>query len=347
MSQNRKTFNDLNKDIIKTELCVSCGTCEALCPVNVILLKGSIPNLIGKCIECGICYANCPVAEFNENDMELKIFGRTRKPEENLIGVYQKAYSARATLDKIHEKAQDGGVVSALLIQFLNDGGDGVIVSGLDENEIWLPKPVIAKNSEEIIQAAGTKYTPSPTMVAVKKAVKEEDLRKIAVVGTTCQMRGISLTTNGPLRNKKFADSVDLKIGLFCMETFRYDSFMKYLKEKNIDPSKVTKFEIKKGRFFAWAGDESLLKTKLSEVKSLVRPTCSHCSDFASEFADISVGNVGSSPGYSTVIVRTDKGKAILESSIKSGLVEAESLEDFEKGDTLVHKLAEMKKTSH
>jgi coenzyme F420 hydrogenase subunit beta len=345
LSQAKKTFQDLKKHIIDTELCVSCGTCEALCPVNVINLVDSVPTLIGKCIECGICYANCPVAGFNEEEMDEKLFGRNRKHEEELTGIYQNAYSAKATKEEIHEKAQDGGVVSALLIQFMREGGDGVIVAGLDEEKIWLPKPVIAKTPEEIIRAAGTKYTPSPTMLGVKKAVKELNLNKIAVVGTTCQMRGLSLATNGPLRNKKIADAVDLKIGLFCMETFGYESFMKYLKDNNVDPGMVTKFEIKKGRFYAWAGDEYLLRAKLSEVKTLVRPTCNFCRDFTSEYSDISVGNVGSSAGYSTVIVRTDKGKAILESAIKSGLIEAELIEDFDKGETLVHKLAETKKS--
>ncbi|MCJ7731942.1 hypothetical protein MUP51_06465 [Candidatus Bathyarchaeota archaeon] len=37
----------------------------------------------------------------------------------------------------------------------------------------------------------------------------------------------------------------------------------------------------------------------------------------------------------------------MLESAIKSGIIEAEPIEDFDKGETLVHKLAEMKKSSH
>ena len=345
MSQKKKTFNDLKKDIIETEKCVSCGACEAVCPINVIELQDNVPTLVGDCIDCGICYANCPSVSFNEQEMEEKIFGRTRKPVEQLTGIYQEVYAARATSDEIHEKAQDGGVVTALLAQFLNDNGDGVIVAGLEKDKIWVPRPVVAKTREEVIAAAGTKYTPSPTLVGVKKAVKEEKLEKIAVVGTTCQMRGLSLATMGSMRNKKIADSVALKIGLFCMETFSYDSFMKYLKDNEVDSGRVTKFEIKNGRFYAWAGEERLHRVRLAKVKPLIRSTCHHCTDFTSEFSDISVGNVGSPAGYSTVIVRNDKGKEILEAAIKSGLIEAEPITDFEKGETLVHRLAKMKKS--
>lgn len=279
--------------------------------------------------------------------MDQKVFGRTRKPNEKLTGIYQKAYQAKTTQEDIHNKAQDGGVVTALLNQFLNDGGDAVIVADLEEDKIWVPKPTVAKTREEIIKAAGTKYTPSPTLVGVKKAVKTEKLEKIAVVGTTCQMRGLSLATSGPLKNKKIADAVDLKIGLFCMETFNYDSYMQYLKDKDVDPGQVTKFEIKNGRFYAWNGEERLLRVRLSKVKPLIRSTCEHCTDFASEYSDISVGNVGSPAGYSTVIVRNEKGQNILDAAINSGIITAIPIDDFEKQETLVHKLAEMKKSSH
>jgi len=279
--------------------------------------------------------------------MDKKIFGRKRKPIEKLTGIYQKAYQAKTTQEDIHNKAQDGGVVTALLTQFLNDGGDAVIVADLEEDKIWVPKPTVAKTREEVIKAAGTKYTPSPALVGVKQAVKEEKLEKIAVVGTTCQMRGLSLATAGPLKNKKIADAVDLKIGLFCMETFNYDSYMQYLKDNDVDPGQVTKFEIKKGRFYAWNDEERLLRVRLSKVKPLIRSTCEHCTDFASEYSDISVGNVGSPAGHSTVIIRNEKGQKILDAAIKSGLIEATPIDDFEKQETLVHKLAEMKKSSH
>lgn len=122
---------------------------------------------------------------------------------------------------------------------------------------------------------------------------------------------------------------------------------MQYLKDNDVDPGQVTKFEIKKGRFYAWNDEERLLRVRLSKVKPLIRSTCEHCTDFASEYSDISVGNVGSPAGHSTVIVRNEKGQKILDAAIKSGLIEATPIDDFEKQETLVHKLAEMKKSSH
>ena len=213
MSQDKKkTFDDLKKDVIDTGLCVSCGTCEAVCPINVIELQDGVPKLVGKCIECSICYADCPSASFDIDEMDKRVFGRTRNEKEKLTGIYQAAYIARATSTDIQEHAQDGGVVTALVSQFIDDGGDGVIVAGLEEDKIWVPKPIIAKTRDEVVKAAGTKYTTSPSMVGLKQAVKEEKLQKVAIVGTTCQMRGLSLATVGVMRNMKFTDAVALKM---------------------------------------------------------------------------------------------------------------------------------------
>ena len=305
-----------------------------------------MPHLVGDCIECGLCYANCPRTTFSVDEMDEAIHGRTRKESEQLTGIYRAVYAARTMREDIHEKAQDGGVVTSLLSQFIEDGGDAAIVAGLEEDKIWMPIPVMAKDKETVIECAGTKYTSSPTLIGVKNAVKEEKLGNIAVVGTACQMRGLSRLTLGKSRNKRFTDSVGLRVGLFCMETFNYGDLMDYLESNGVDPGKVTKFKIKSGRVYAYKGDEVVHKARLKKVKALVRPCCHRCDDFTSEFADISVGNVGSPGGWSTVILRTERGEKALMSAEESGLVELAPIDDFEVGETLVHRLAKMKKDS-
>lgn len=343
MSKEKRSFKDLEKRVVEAGLCVACGTCVAACPVNVLELD-EVPKLIGKCIECGLCYNNCPRTDFDETKMDQALFGRVRNEKEPYTGVYAAAYAARTLNSSVQGKAQDGGVVTSLLLQFIEDGGDGVVVAGLEPDQVWVPKPVVATSKDEVVSAAGTKYTVSPTMLGVKQAVKNMNLKSVAVVGTPCQMRGLSLITQGQYKNKKYTDAVALKVGLFCMETFSYDDWVQYLKDEGVDPGKVTKFEIKNGRFYAQAGEETLHKVKLGKVKKLVRPCCHVCEDFTSEYADVSVGNVGSPDGWSTVIVRTERGMKAFEAAVSSGLVEAQPIEGFDLGETLVHRLAKMKK---
>ena len=343
MTEEKQVFDNLKKEVIDTSKCVVCATCISVCPVNAIELVNEFPELVGNCIECGLCYVNCPRTVTDVNGIEEKAYGRTRNNDEQLTGVTLEAFAARSVQSDVMEKAQDGGVVTSLLIDFLERGGEGAIVAGLKNNESWVPYPILATCRDEVIQSAGTKYTSSPTMIGVKDAVKNK-MSKIAVVGTPCQISGLSKTLYGDRRMPKIANSVDLIIGLFCMETFSHENLMKFLAEKEINPNEVTKFEIKNGRFYANKDDDVLIRTRLKNVKQLVRPCCHHCGDFTSEFADISVGNVGSPDRWSTVLVRSERGMTALRSAEKSGLIEVTPLSEVEPGMSLVLRLAEMKR---
>ena len=291
-----------------------------------------------------MCYANCPRVSFDVNEMEKELYGRNRSEDENLIGVHSAIYAVKTTDPGILEHCQDGGAVSAILTQFLSDGGDAVIVAGLEEAAIWKAKPVVAMMKKQIIENAGTKYTPSPTLIGVQEAYSEYNKRNIAVVGTPCQMRGLSLIGSGEFSNAELEDAVKLRIGLFCMETFNHDSFIEYLENEGLEPAKLEKFKIKNGRFYVYQGGENVFKVKLPKVKKLVRSCCHGCDDFASEFSDISIGNVGTPRGWSTVIVRTERGEKALNSAEKAGLIEIMDVKDGKKGMDIVYKLANMKK---
>jgi coenzyme F420 hydrogenase subunit beta len=342
MSGRPKIFGHLLREIITSGKCVSCGTCVSICPVETVKLIDGLPKLTGICAACGMCYYNCPQVDFDLEKIEKHVFGRTRGEEEELTGIFTAAYAARSLREDI--KGQDGGVVTALLINFLREKGDAVVVTTLDENNVWVPKPSVALNEKAILEGAGTKYTPASNIIGVGDAVKDYDKHNIAVVGTPCQIRGLQILDQGTYRHAIISDAVKLKVGLFCMETFAYDSFMEYLKSEGVDAEKVTKFEIRDGKFIANYIDKIAHEAKLKKVKSLIRPCCDQCQDFTAEFADISVGNVGSPNGWSTVLVRTKKGEEALRNTEKAGLIEVKPLKEVKPGMRLITKLSGRKK---
>lgn len=94
------------------------------------------------------------------------------------FGNYKEVLCARATDSKIQEVSQDGGIVTALFSYALDEGIiEGAVVAGPSEKP-WVPEPVVAMSKEDLIDAAGTKYTHSPNVWALKQAVRQYGLEK-------------------------------------------------------------------------------------------------------------------------------------------------------------------------
>jgi coenzyme F420 hydrogenase subunit beta len=109
------------------------------------------------------------------------------------------------------------------------------------------------------------------------------------------------------------SDAEITTIGLFCLEAFNH----KKLKEETkrllgIDISKAEKIQIRKGRFTVHV-DGKKYSCKTKELANAVEKRCHYCDDFSARLADISVGTVGSPNGYSTIVVRSDVGRRLLD----------------------------------
>ncbi len=52
---------------------------------------------------------------------------------------------------------------------------------------------------------------------------------------------------------------------------------------------------------------------KVKDLDVAAEKACHYCDDFTAQFADVSVGSVGSKKGYSTVIVRSKAGEKLLK----------------------------------
>ena len=343
MLEKPKLFGNLVTQVIRPNLCSFCGACMAVCPVNVLWPAGEQPSLVGACAVCEICYYQCPNVEFSRDDVETFLFNRTRRPDEP-IGITNAILVGRATKPEIQSQAQDGGVVTALLAYALESKMiDAAVVAGRDSK--WIAKPSVATKYEDLVKNAGTKYTPSPTLLGVRSAVDEYAKARVGLVGTPCQIRAVRKIQTSPLGDLRLAKAITLSIGLFCMESYAYSQLVEaYIASKGIDPSTITRMEIKKGSFIAWSGENELLHVPLKEVDAFVRTSCKQCDDFTSEYADISVGGIGCPEGYSTIVARTSKGLELLGNAEKAGYLVTRELKTDAKGYLKVVKMAETKR---
>jgi coenzyme F420 hydrogenase subunit beta len=308
-------FNELKDLIIEKNNCIMCGTCSSLCPR--IGMNEKEPTLLNYDPECSTCFRYCPRTYFPE-DLFIKQLFYNGVNKNYALGYYQKAIAAKSNDENVLTFAQNGGIVSTLLIHALETGLiDGVLLT--DKDNHWYPKPTIARTSDEILSCAGSKYTIAPSIVPYKDAVYDLKLKKLAFVGMPCQIRAVrKLQLLSPLSEEygKFK----LIIGLYCSSNYSYDLMKLFVQGKlRVPLNKVNKIDISRGRFIVYMQNGLTKEVPIKETKKYFWPGCQSCRDYAAEFADISIGSVGVSQNdWNGILLRTDMGTSLFNDALKA-----------------------------
>lgn len=311
--------------------CTGCSGCVVACPHDVLGYNDKegvykpfhLEEELGpeNCTHgekgCTSCTRACPRFRAWETEIDTFMFNRPREQGE-LYGISKDIILARASDDMIHQMGQDGGVVSAMLIWCLEKGYiDAALVSYLEgDGSTWKAIPGVARTKEEVLAAAGSRYTYSATPMGYAEAV-EGGAEKIALVGMGCQ-------TSSPPAMKarkagKPARRFALNIGLLCSKTFDDAIFEELFEAKyGLKKADMKKMNIK-GVFQIWMKNGDYHEIDLKECHAWTREGCKTCPDFAAEHADISTGGIGAFNDWTLTIVRTDLGREILIKMLEDG----------------------------
>jgi len=340
MEEEIKTFKDLNKEVVERGICGKCGGCVSFCSAGELnaleMGKNEVPRYINEdnCLKCGICYLICPQTDTLNVELQEKF---DWKPP---IGDYQRITSAQTTNKDVKEVCTDGGVVTSLLLYLLERNLiNGAVVS--KKIGRFARKAIVARTPEEIIEAAGStfsgslhleelggKYTTYTPILSTVKSLEKSYLRDIAVVGTPCQINAIrKMQCLGIIP----AHLVKYTVGLFCIENFSFDDVAKEKLEKKLDINleDIVKLNIKDDFIISFTKGVTI-HVPLGEVHEVARPACFACQDFSNEYADISVGGLGSPDGYTTALIRTELGASVYDEALRKGYIQERPLEDAE-----------------
>lgn len=343
MSFSKISFEEsLGKNVITAGKCVGCGTCIVVCPFCCLEYVKGEPSIVKECKICGICAQTCPTYEWSRSKAENFVCGRERKAEEE-FGIYRRLAIAKAKDNEILKVCQDGGVATALLSFALEKRIiDGAVVSENSYEKPFYPVPKLATTQKEILECAGTKYSYSPSILALAEVVRQKKT-SIAFVGTPCQIRAIRKIQMSNL--KKYSAPLKFLIGLMCSECFTYEGLMeKHIHETlGINLNAIKKMNIK-GKMLVTTESE-VKAVPLADVKQYVRKSCKFCDDFSSELADISVGGLGLD-GWTFVIIRTKEGEELFEAAEKAKVLETRPVEKDEFAFSLLLKLSTKKRKS-
>lgn len=315
---------ELRKYVLDTHLCTGCGACIDLCPYYRSY-RGKTAVLFPCVIDEGRCFAYCPKVEVDLDKVSQLLFGTAYDGDP--LGTYQSISAARAS-DRVKDiSPQAGGTVSALIYFALRKGYiDG---AALTDRRRLLPIPRFVTDPEDVLTCSTSKYTAAPTLSAVNQAVKD-GYRNIGIVGTPCQVLATALMRSNPLSTDDFVDPFGLVIGLFCTWAIDFRLFEPFLAER-IEIARIRKIDIPPppSEILEVFGDNGTkLEVPLDEIRELVPNGCSYCIDMTSEFSDLSVGVMEGRPDMNTLIVRTDRGKKIVEEAVEEGYLILSELPD-------------------
>lgn len=342
---DKRGYHDLDSEVVSKGLCTACGTCAGVCAAQVIAMdytrQEAEPKLMGLCKECGLCYKVCPGKDVPLKDMDEKFLGRSRAFIEEDIGIYKECYKGWAKDDDVRNASSSGGMVSALLIYALeNDIIDGALLVGWDQEEPYRCRPIIARTPQDVKNACRWTAEAVPVNELLYKAVMEDKLQRLAVVGMPCQIHGIRKLqmAGAPAR---IAKAVKFSIGLFCAATY-YVEGVKHLVHEFSDVKSMNDIETMDYRGGAAPGS-LMVTTKDKRIRSVAskhdytwhflgsatfkRDRCIMCVDFAAELADVSCGDIFQPiiPGRKQVVAtvtRTAIGEELVIGAAAKGYIE-------------------------
>jgi len=336
-----KSIYEPVKVIFESEICSGCGLCAGICPVNCLGIYNGFGKFDeDKCIRCGLCYYICPRSYLPVKLLNMVQANVDEIKDYNNIGSHLEAYSARTKIKEISEVCQDGGISSTCLYYLLDKNKIDAAIGAKMSNTLWRPEPLLIEKKEEIIQTAGTKYVNNPNL----RILNEIQEKKLAVVGVPCQMQAL-LKSNIYDVSIPSLQNIEYRIGIFCMESFSYESLLKICEILKVDVKDAKKMDINKGKFFVYTNNGEELSVPIKEISHLGRKDCEFCFDLTSESADLSVGSIGSPSGWNTVIVRTEKGKQLYNELIANKLIESKPINKEKFGLPLLKRIAGSKRT--
>jgi coenzyme F420 hydrogenase subunit beta len=313
---------ELVNDVADRDLCIGCGMCVDICPYFKTY-KGKSAMLFPCTLKQGCCNAHCPKTEVDLD--ALSRFFWDQPYDGSPLGRFERIMASKAG-NRVEAAFQGGGTVSALIAYALeNKLVDGAILTGAEGIE---PVARRVKTLEQVAASAGSKFIAAPTLSALNQAVGEGE-RRLAVVGTPCQMTAVAQMRMNPLAREDFEDPVALTVGIFCNWALDHRQLVAYLSER-MDIGEITGMDIPPP-----PAEVLVVRTRtgeqqfsLKEIRRLIPHTCFICPDMTAEWADVSVGMYEGRPGWNSLLVRTRTGAELVDKAVADGWLVTQTFPD-------------------
>jgi coenzyme F420 hydrogenase subunit beta len=322
-------------DVVDWGLCIGCGACayaskqggvrmvhvesEGFRPLFDDPRAGASSELLQI----------CPGAHVNGN---LEIEGLPKRTEaDHEFGPTLEIWEGWATDPEIRFKASSGGLLSALSLYCLEqEGFAGAIHAGMDPATPWMNRNYVSRDRAGILARTGSRYAPSAPVSALSEIGEGTHV----FIGKPCDAAAVSELRR---RDPDVQRNVGLVLTFFCAGTPSTRGTLDLMNSLDVKRDEVTQVHYRgegwPGKFRVISNNGSDERKVLSYKESWEKLTsyrplrCNLCPDGLGRVADIACGDAwdqyeqNGDPGRSLALVRTERGRQILERARLAGYV--------------------------
>lgn len=274
------------------------------------------------CSECGLCdtyyihYVKEACAFLNQQiaDLETQTHGQARdlnNSDDVYFGVHQTMMAARKR--EPIAGAQWTGIVSTIAIEMLQQGlVEGVVCVQNTESDRFQPQPIIARTPEEILAARVNKPTLSPNL-SVLEQVERSGIKRLLVIGVGCQIQALRAVEQQLGLEKLYV------LGTPCVDNVTRAGLQKFLETTSRSPATVVHYEFMQDFQVHFKHEDGSVEKvpffglKTNQLKDVFAPSCMSCFDYVNSLADLVVGYMGAPFGWQWIVVRNQRGQAMLD----------------------------------
>lgn len=322
--------------VVDWGLCIGCGACTVACTRNAVQMRhveteGFRPHFDNDaCVSCRECLPVCPGAGIDGN-LELGALPKHTAADHD-FGPVLEIWEGHASDPTVRQRGSSGGVLSALSLYCLEHGGyDGVVHAGMDPAEPWLNRNFVSRTRDEVLARAGSRYAPSAPCAGLDEVLGRAG--QYLFVGKPCDAAAVSELRR---RDPRVASSVGAVLTFFCAGTPSVRGTLDLVSSLGVSRASVREIHY---RGDGWPGEFRVLGARPEDRKSLsyaeswgkltsYRPLrCNLCPDGLGRVADVACGDAwdqfgtGDDPGRSLILVRTARGRALLQAAARAGYV--------------------------
>jgi len=325
-------------EVVECRLCIGCGACAPACPQERVGLfdfsEEGIRPVIGEgdCSGCRACVDVCPGVEVTFPTPTGSGLGGAGFEEE--WGPVLEIWEGHATDPEIRFQGSSGGALTALGAYCLEkEAMGGVLHIAEDPEDPVRNRTRLSRSRAELVAATGSRY--APASVGNGFGIVAEADAPCVIIGKPSEIAALHKSAG---QRPELEKKIGVTLSFFCAETPATEGTMTLLESMGIVPRDLGSLRY---RGKGWPGhfapvvkgeeeprDEMTYRESWASLQAH-RPWSAHLwPDGGGELADISCGDPwyeepdGSNPGFSIVVVRTERGRRILEGAVKAGYLE-------------------------